>query len=79
MSRLRKTPPGWKHAPSYAGGQAFTWAAKPADETRTWVAFPGPRGGWLVKDKTPGVVDPAVHSLVTLEGFEEIAREVQPV
>ena len=75
MKSLRQVPKGWRHDPSYAGGKAFLWVAKPPTDPRTWVAFPGPKGGWFVKDKTPGTAEPALHLLTTLEGFEQILEE----
>ncbi len=73
MRGLRRVPAGWKHAPQYAGGKAFVWQNAPEGSQHIWVAFPGPKGGWLIKDKAPGAESP-MHAFVSLESFEDYVR-----
>lgn len=70
----RRIPAGWKPAPKYPGGKAVIWTNPPEGHPHVWVAYPGPRGSWLIKDKATGAEARPPHVFVSLEEFENYVR-----
>jgi len=70
---LRRAPAGWKHDPHLPGGRAYVWQDPPTGGRHLWVAYPGPRGSWLIKDRSAGS-DGQVQCWDSLESFETHVR-----